>query len=289
MSAEALLLRGEPQARGVNRQIRMVIPHRLVEPGAVAPRDWNSEFAEIVAPLGLAGATVFSPPDAETARRKLTGKKGMFVRAKRTDIEGEHAHRLVGSSADLEAFLDEVLEADLHNQGVVLERNVVNEPLAYQVGTATSVEGGEPTTASYYGFRLAEAPGAVGRRGSDLFVVRGNLGDLLARTESSFPRRAIEVASQFETARHAHGGPSHGGHYDILAGGADAVVGVLGTGTMDGEKAAQLALAVFEDERDVNAVMVRSRRGNPPEGALEHVFPGGEGGFIQVMGTYKGK
>jgi hypothetical protein len=172
-----------------------VISHPLVGRDATAPAGWSHAYAERVGDAVLSGFSVFSRNDARVAGRRLL-EHGP-ARVKPVYETGGRGQTVVETSADLEAVIATLDQDELARDGVVIEENLT-EVTTYSVGVVRVAD----LVASYHGTQaLTRAnDGLQVYGGSQLNVVRGDFGALLALDLDDSARLAVAQARTYDAA-----------------------------------------------------------------------------------------
>ena len=225
------LLQTEAAALGIVGECRLyggITPHRyvatkaishgLVAPDAQAPPGWQHRLGALLETVVLRGVTAFHPADAAKAGRDLlvTGP----VRLKPVRETGGRGQSVIRSIDQLDRTLAALDAAEMAVHGLVIEENLV-DVITFSVGT--TILAGERI--AYWGQQRVVA-GGHGRElygGSDLLVLRGGFDALLAADLDAAPRRAVELARDYDDAAFAAypGLIASRRNYDVIAG-ADA-------------------------------------------------------------------
>jgi len=197
-AARALSIRGEEDLFGGVVPFPFVaaktITHPLIDPAAVAPQGWRSDFPERVRAVTLPGWSAFSPGDVRAAGRRLL--RGGEVRVKPASGIGGAGQSVARDEAELEAQLAAIDPAEFP-RGVVVERNLVGVR-TYSIGYArvgsllASYIGTQRTTHSRHG---KEVYG-----GSSIEVVRGGFEALDELALEDEARHAIRSARTYHEA-----------------------------------------------------------------------------------------
>jgi hypothetical protein len=191
-----------------------VITHPLVEPDAAAPEGWSNRFACRVRPVVLPGFTAFTVQDARQAGLRLL-ERGP-VRLKQPRSAGWRDQVVITAAGELEAALDDLGPGDLSQHGLVLERNL-DDVTTYSVGQVRL----DGLTVTYFGTQRAtpDNTGATVYGGSDLLVVRGGYGALLALGPAPAFRLAIARARVYDDAAEEFAGFfASRRNYDVIRG-----------------------------------------------------------------------
>ncbi|MBE7211088.1 MAG: DUF3182 family protein [Gluconacetobacter diazotrophicus] len=171
------------------------IAHGLVDPAAACPPDWSPLMAELTAGSVLRGYTAFTRADALLAGSRLLAHGP--VRLKDVCGKAGLGQAVVRSGAELSAALALEDPDGLARCGLVLEEDLADVS-TYSVGT-TELGG---RRISYWGQQnlTRDHQGREVYGGSDLFAVRGDLCDLLARDLPPVLAEAVRVAALFDAA-----------------------------------------------------------------------------------------
>ncbi|BBQ01958.1 hypothetical protein BSFA1_70860 (plasmid) [Burkholderia sp. SFA1] len=174
-----------------------VIAHGL-PPGARAkPAGWPDALGERISDLVLPGYSAFSRDDAHAAAALLW--KDGAVRLKRPSGIGGSGQAVIADESELAAQLDDIGDATLRAEGVVLERDL-RDIATFSVGHVR-VRAHE---ASYFGVQhlTRNNHGHSVYGGSDLVVVRGGFDALEGIDMPDDARMAIGRARAFDAAIH---------------------------------------------------------------------------------------
>jgi hypothetical protein len=173
------------------------ISHPLLAPDAAAVVGWNPDFAARVGDAVLAGYTAFTLDDARQAGLRLLASGPL--RIKPVLATGGHGQSVARDAAELQRLLESVDGAELTEHGLVLEEDL-NDVRTFSVGQVIVAD----LTASYFGSQrlTRNNKGQEVFGGSDLTVVRGGLGELLALGPASEIRCAIGQAQRYDAAVH---------------------------------------------------------------------------------------
>jgi hypothetical protein len=171
------------------------ISHPLVDSTATAPQGWSSEFIARAAGAVLPGYSAFDRRDALRAGRLLLPAGPL--RAKLVEGRAGRGQCVLHDERQLQAWLDELPDDLLREQGVVLEQNLT-QVSTYSVGQLRV----GPWCLSYFGQqRLTTAnDGATVYGGSDLWLVRGGYSCLGDHFQSPLIRLAIAKTRCYEEA-----------------------------------------------------------------------------------------
>jgi hypothetical protein len=238
-----------------------LITHPLLHAGAAAPAGWSREFGERVRDSVLPGYSAFSLADALAAGDALL-KEGA-VRVKKPSGIGGLGQSVARSAAELRQQLEEMGEAGLREEGVVLERNLVGV-ITRSVG---QVRVGRQV-ASYTGIQhlTINNTGEEVYGGSDLLVANGDFEALLALEHEPAVHASIAQACAYHRAALAcfAGMYTSRANYDIAEGEDEAgrkLCGVLEQSwRMGGATGAELAaLAAFQADPTLRAVRTSTR------------------------------
>jgi len=158
------------------------ITHGLVYPHAARPLGWSSAFADGVRSAVLPGYTAFCADDARLAAKRLFALG--TVRLKEPLGDGGHGQTTVGSTAELEAYLENSPAERLASHGLVLETNL-RRVVTRSVGSTTIGD----RSIAYHGTQrsVTNNHGLPVYGGSHLICVRGlsALEDIPMETEAS--------------------------------------------------------------------------------------------------------
>jgi uncharacterized protein DUF3182 len=187
-----------------------VISHELVSDTARRPDGWSEAFGRRVRDVVLPGYSAFARDDArEAARRLLPAGR---VRAKLPSSAGARGQHILESAADLESLLDGLSDADLAQQGLLLE--VELEPVTtLSVGHVRL----DDTTLAYHGRQWLTRDNGDQEvyGGSELSCVRGGW-DTLARLDvPANVRAAIRQARVYDEATAEYGIIASRRNYDV--------------------------------------------------------------------------
>ncbi|WP_350029211.1 DUF3182 family protein [Caballeronia sp. AZ10_KS36] len=172
-----------------------VVVHELPPRAQLKPPGWHDRLGEQLRHLVLPGYSAFTRDDALAAAVLLWS--GGSVRLKRPYGIGGTGQAVVADRHELDLQLNDIGDAALQTDGVVLERNLPSIT-TFSVGDVRV----RAHRASYYGVQrlTRNSRGHAVYGGSDLVVVRGSL-DALERT--SMPdeaRAAVQCAREFDAA-----------------------------------------------------------------------------------------
>lgn len=177
-------------------QAGKAIVHPLIERPTLTPRGWNDAFSSRVKPLVLDGHSVFCHNDAVrcASARLQRGPQRLKPAASR----GGQGQRVVADTDQLAEALACYEEGDYH-EGLVIEDDL-DEPQTHSVGQVM-ING---VMLSYHGIQQhnRNPRGELVYGGSDLLVVRGDFGCLLALDLVDSVKLAIQQAVQFDHAVH---------------------------------------------------------------------------------------
>lgn len=112
-----------------------LIMHDIVHPLAVRPPGWNAAFAKAIPPLTLAGYSVFSREDLETAARNIIARFG-GARIKLATGGDGHGQFVVESISELESVAQQMSATNDIREGVCIEVDL-RDPTTYSVNTET--------------------------------------------------------------------------------------------------------------------------------------------------------
>ncbi|MGA0572762.1 DUF3182 family protein [Variovorax sp. VNK109] len=171
------------------------ITHPLLSPESAAPEGWSHEYGPMIRDAVLRGFSAFSRADArEAARRMLAFGPARIKRVRETGGRGQFVCR---SMAEVDACLQEMPDAMIERDGVVVEQNLSKvETLSVgQVWVAGML-------ASYFGYQklTTNNRGEEAYGGSDLTVVRGDFHTLLAIELPHEVRVAVGQALAYNAA-----------------------------------------------------------------------------------------
>ena len=182
-----------------------VVPHAFVATKVIShpvppwcsehPEGWSDALGVALEDHVLPGYSVFNHEDALRAGTFLLGDGP--VRVKPADGIGGGGQCVIDSAPALQDLLAGIDVSQLGEHGIVIERNLVQET-TYSIGEL--VLGG--MRAAYWGIQR-QSRNHAGRPvygGSDLYVVRGALGDLLPKAPDEDVRQAIGHAMRYEAA-----------------------------------------------------------------------------------------
>jgi hypothetical protein len=237
------------------------IAHPLLDGASHAPAGWCAEFPRLVAPVVLAGFSVFAKEDALRAGRQLL-ELGP-VRVKVANGIGGRGQSLANNGSDLAHVVDAIDDAEIARVGLVIEQNLV-DVTTYSVGQVRVVD----VVCTYYGTQhlTVNNRGVEVYGGSELIVLQGDFDALLASTVPEDIRLAIEQARAFDSAatRCFKGFFASRRNYDV-AQGCDAA-GHRRSGVLDqswrlgGASGAEIgALEAFRADPSLRAVRATSR------------------------------
>ncbi|GHH46677.1 DUF3182 family protein [[Pseudomonas] boreopolis] len=170
-----------------------VISHPLVGEDAARPSGWNPLAAQALARATLPGYAVFSEADARRAHARL--REGGLVRFKLATGVGGRGQWLLGDAATLECVLAELPRGYLAEHGAVLEQNV-GDAITYSVGELHCAG----IDIAYHGTQSAvkDQAGRDVYGGSDLWIIRGTLGDLAESGLNAEQKSAVERARLYD-------------------------------------------------------------------------------------------
>lgn len=169
------------------------ITHPLVSADAVRPVGWSEQFPRRVAEVALAGFAAFSRGDAEIAMTRLLELGD--VRIKPVMAKGGLGQVVARRAGDLREIPDDVLAS-----GVVLEENLTDAS-TYSVGQVSVAD----LVMSYHGTQrlTKDNRGGEAYGGSDLTVVRGDLGALSRLDLPGRIQKAVSQAHAYDAAADA--------------------------------------------------------------------------------------
>jgi hypothetical protein len=172
-----------------------VITHGLVDPEAFAPPAWAPEFGRRIEGCVLSGFSAFTHADAREAGRRLLAQGP--ARTKPVRATGGLGQTVVSTMAELDAVLDEIDQAEMSTDGLVLEENL-SDVTTYSVGQVCVAD----LTASYYGVQelTPDNAGTLVYGGSDLVLVRGDFDALLRLDLGADILLAIDQARAYDAA-----------------------------------------------------------------------------------------
>lgn len=171
------------------------ISHPLFSPSAVSIPGWNPGFAARVGDAVLAGYTAFDLDDALQAGLRLLERGPLRIKPVRAT--GGHGQSIAGDATALQCLLERADRREVRCHGLVLEEDLA-AVRTFSVGQV-SVAG---LTASYFGFQRL-TPNNHGQQvfgGSDLTLVRGGMGELLALDPAPEIRHAVDQAQRYDEA-----------------------------------------------------------------------------------------
>ncbi|SAL24400.1 DUF3182 family protein [Caballeronia telluris] len=172
-----------------------VVVHGLPPGAREAPAGWVPAFGERVSAIVLPGFAAFTRDDAHAAASRLW--RDGAVRLKRPSGIGGAGQAVVADRAALDAQLDDIGDAVLRAEGVVLERDLPDiETLSVGRLRLGDLE------ASYYGVQrpTTNNHGHQVYGGSGLVVVRGDFDALTRIDMPAEARKAIEQSRAFDEA-----------------------------------------------------------------------------------------
>jgi hypothetical protein len=170
-----------------------VVVHGL-PPGAQAkPAGWQDALGDRLRHLVLPGYSAFTRDDAHAAAALLWN--GGSIRLKRPSGIGGTGQAVITDRHELDLQLNEIGDAALTTDGVVLERNLPSIT-TFSVGDLRV----RAHRASYYGVQrlTRNNRGDVVYGGSDLVVVRGRLDALEHTSMPDETRAAVQCAREFD-------------------------------------------------------------------------------------------
>lgn len=169
------------------------ISQPLVDRQALAPEGWSHEFHDRGPNAVLRGYTAFSLADARRAAERLLEAGPFRIKPVRgTGGKGQH---IVRDRAQLERALARLQDEGGAGGGLVLEENL-EEVTTWSVGR---LQVGE-VLATYYGVQhsTTDNHGETAYGGSDLTVVRGDFGALLALPLPEDARLALAQVRSYD-------------------------------------------------------------------------------------------
>jgi hypothetical protein len=174
------------------------ITHPLIRPDAAAPVGWSRDFSTQVKGSVLGGYSAFSIEDARDAGRRLLHEGP--VRIKPVRATGGRGQQRVDDADTLDQALFALDEKELAQYGLVLEAHL-DRVTTFSVGQVRV--GGR--LASYYGTQRLTQDNAGNEvyGGSDLVVVDGDFGALLALDLPETTRLAVSQAQVYDEAASA--------------------------------------------------------------------------------------
>jgi hypothetical protein len=238
-----------------------VITHPLVAADACAPAGWAHALGAALAPATLPGYAAFSAVDAERAFERLRVLADVRLKLP-TGIGGRGQWRL-RAPAQLRERLDALPQGYLAQHGVVLEQDL-RDAETFSVGELRCAG----IDIAYHGTQTTtrDAEGHEVYAGSDLWVVRGTLDDLLATPLPERTRHAVLDARVYDRfTRQAYAGlVASRRNYDLVRG-LDALGNPL-SGVLEqswrvgGATPAELAaIALFQADPEVQLVHAATR------------------------------
>jgi hypothetical protein len=172
-----------------------LVVHGLPPGARVKPLGWHDELGERLRHLVLPGFCAFTRDDAHAAAALIWD--GGLIRLKRPSGIGGAGQAVIADQGQLDSQLNDIGDATLRTEGVVLERNLP-DVTTFSVGEVRV----RAHRASYYGVQrlTRNNRGHAVYGGSDLVVVRGGL-DALERTPiPAEARAAVQCAREFDAA-----------------------------------------------------------------------------------------
>lgn len=192
-----------------------VVTHPLVGEQAAAPSGWNRGLGQALVAATVPGYSAFSLDDACIAYARLAA--GGPVRFKLPTGVGGLGQRVITDAVQLHEALHEVGPDYLATHGVVLERHLLR-PVTFSVGEVHCAG----MCIAYYGTQTAvrDRQGMEAYGGSDLFVVRGTLAELLDGDLAPDHRDAVAKAHVYDRfiAQAYPGFYASRRNYDVIAG-----------------------------------------------------------------------
>ncbi len=172
-----------------------VITHRLIRPGAAAPKGWSDAFSARVRAAVLPGFSAFSREDAREAGLLLLADGPVRIKPGRATAGRDQT--VANDWPQLDAQLAAIPDDELQSSGVVLEANLT-DVTTYSVGQIHV--GG--LMASYTGTQrlTPDNRGELVYGGSDLLVVRGGFGALQRQDLPPPLRHAVALAQVYDDA-----------------------------------------------------------------------------------------
>lgn len=170
-----------------------VITHPLVDAHAAAPQGWQHALGGALVDATVPGYAAFAREDALQAYARLC--VGGRVRLKLPTGVGGMGQRLLDDGKALYEALDALGPDYLAQHGVVLERHL-ERPVTFSVGQVDCAG----LTIAYYGTQTTtrDRDGREAYGGSNLFVIRGTLDDLLAGELAPDHRQAVTKARVYD-------------------------------------------------------------------------------------------
>jgi hypothetical protein len=252
-----------------------VITHGVVTPTAERPDGWVDSFTRRSRAAVLPGYSAFTRRDAiEAVRRLLTLGP---VRAKAPRASGARGQCTLESLADLDALLARVTDAELAQDGIVVEVNL--DPVTtLSIGQVTL----DDLTIAYHGYQWLSHDNA-GRSvygGSALICIRGGWDSLERIAVEPAVRLAIRQTRIYDEATQQYGIIASRRNYDVGQG-TDARgrwrSGVFeASWRLGGASPAELAaMHLFAESPSIDVVHASTvetygRDAVPPPGAIVH-------------------
>jgi hypothetical protein len=171
------------------------ITHPLVHPGAFAPTGWSHHLGARLQDVVLFGFSAFTKADARRAGA-LVLERGP-ARVKPACAVGGRGQTVVTGRTQLDAVLHTIDTEELSRDGIVIEQNF-DEITTCSVGQLRVAE----LRACYYGTQRVtlDNRGREVYGGSELVVVRGEYGALLALDLTTEIRQVIAQAQAYDAA-----------------------------------------------------------------------------------------
>jgi uncharacterized protein DUF3182 len=191
-----------------------IVSHPLVRPDATAPEGWCEPLGEALGDVTLPGYAAFARADALEALDRL--RPFGLVRLKLPEGIGGLGQWLVKDADALRQHLSTLDSGYLAEHGVVLESHV-DDACTFSVGEV-SLDG---QRIAYHGTQctVRDAAGRDVYGGSDLWVIRGGLEDLLAEPLQPREQEAVRRAELYDRLM-AHAYPMWASrrNYDLVFG-----------------------------------------------------------------------
>ena len=282
------LLRPEAEALGVRKPDDLfggIVPHAFVQTKVIThgvvtstaerPDGWMDAVTRRSRPAVLPGFSAFARPDAiEAVQRLLTLGP---VRAKAPRAAGARGQCTLESLADLDALLARVTDAELAQDGIVVEVNL--DPVAtLSVGQVTL----DDLTIAYHGYQWLghNNNGRSVYGGSALTCIRGGWDSLERIAVDRAVRLAIRQTRIYDEAMQPYGIVASRRNYDVGQG-TDARgrwrSGVFeASWRLGGASPAELAaMHLFAESPSIDVVHASTvetygRDAEPPPGAIVH-------------------
>ena len=225
----------------------------------------SSKFAARVATAVLPGFSVFSPHDAHTAFRQLSGE-GYSIRGKDPTCDGGGGQWVVADENHLNSIIASLPEGKILNHGFVLEPNLI-DPVTLSVGQIYL----NRRFYSYHGYQesTTSPKGNETYGGTTLTMVRGGLGSLAQSVADPLVAHAINQARTVYEAYSEYDPLISRANFDVVQGRAtnhDVLSGVVDQSIRIGGATPAEMLAIETLENDPTARRVTSRvtiRWNP--------------------------